>query len=64
MVKDSGEDSGDEIAGTENRITQSKLDFNDAVTRFNVALNTFPGNVVGSVAGFSPLNLYAASPLP
>jgi LemA protein len=54
----------DEITGTENRITQSKLDFNDAVTRFNVALNTFPGNIVGAVAGFTSLNLYAAVPLP
>jgi LemA protein len=54
----------DEITGTENRITQSKLDFNDAVTSFNVALTTFPGNLVGAVAGFTPLTLYAATPLP
>jgi LemA protein len=49
----------DEIAGTENRITQAKLDFNDAVTRYNLMTQTFPGNVFAPLFGFSPMNLYA-----
>jgi LemA protein len=49
----------DEITGTENRITQAKLDFNDAVTQYNVMLATFPGNMFGALFGFSPMNLYA-----
>jgi LemA protein len=54
----------DEITGTENRITQAKLDFNDAVTNYNVMIGTFPGNIFRSLFGFSPMNLYAYTPPP
>ncbi|MFW9975112.1 MAG: LemA family protein [Candidatus Thorarchaeota archaeon] len=42
----------DEITGTENRITQAKLDYNDAVTAYNTKLATFPGNLVGRLVQF------------
>lgn len=50
----------DEITGTENRITQAKLDYNDAVTIYNTKLATFPGNFIGGIFGFEPMILYAS----
>jgi len=50
----------DEITGTENRITQAKLDYNDAVTNYNTKLATFPGNLIGGWFGLSPMILYAS----
>lgn len=49
----------DEITGTENRITQAKLDYNDAVTEYNTKLGQFPGNIVAGMFGFQPMILYA-----
>lgn len=51
----------DEITGTENRITQAKLDYNDAVTEYNTKLATFPGNLIGGWFGLEPMILYASS---
>ncbi|MFX1563582.1 MAG: LemA family protein [Promethearchaeota archaeon] len=48
----------DEITGTENRITQAKLDYNDAVANFNTLILMFPGNIIAASAGFTPLNYY------
>jgi LemA protein len=52
------QDLFDEITGTENRITQAKLDYNDAVTAYNTRLASFPGNFVSSMFGLTPLQLY------
>ncbi len=49
------------ITGTENRITQAKLDYNDAVTAYNTKLATFPGNLVGGWFNSEPMILYASS---
>jgi len=51
----------DEITGTENRITQAKLDYNDAVTAYNTKIATFPGNLDAGMFGLQPMILYAAS---
>jgi len=51
----------DEMTGTENRITQAKLDYNDAVTAYNTKIATFPGNMVAGIFGLEPMILYAAS---
>ncbi|TFF68235.1 LemA family protein [Candidatus Thorarchaeota archaeon] len=48
----------DEITGTENRITMAKLDYNDAVTAYNMALQTFPGNLFAGAFGFEAMPLY------
>jgi LemA protein len=48
----------DEITGTENRIAAAKLDYNDAVTAYNTALQTFPGNLIGGMFGLLPMQLY------
>ncbi|MHA2212906.1 MAG: LemA family protein, partial [Candidatus Thorarchaeota archaeon] len=51
----------DEITGTENRITQAKLDYNDAVAAYNTGIATFPGNLVSGMFGLAPLQFYGAS---
>ncbi len=47
-----------ELAGTENRILQSRRRYNDAVKDYNVALSQFPANVVGSISGFQREDAY------
>ncbi|UCE11223.1 MAG: LemA family protein [Candidatus Thorarchaeota archaeon] len=51
----------DEITGTENRITQAKLDYNDAVAAYNTGIATFPGNLVAGIFGLTPLQFYGSS---
>lgn len=42
----------DELSGTENRINVSRLDYNDAVTKYNTERNQFPGVLTASIFGF------------
>jgi LemA protein len=42
----------DELAGTENRINAARLDFNDAVTKYNTTRNSFPAVITASLLGF------------
>ncbi len=44
----------DEITGTENRITNAKLDYNEAVQAFNTLILTFPGNLFATGLGLTP----------
>jgi LemA protein len=41
-----------ELSGTENRINVARLDYNDAVTRYNTARNSFPAVLTASLLGF------------
>lgn len=41
-----------EIAGTENRINVARLDYNDAVTAYNTARNSFPAVLTAGLLGF------------
>jgi LemA protein len=41
----------DQIEGTENRIAVARRDYIDSVRDFNVAVRTFPGNVVAGLFG-------------
>ena len=41
-----------ELAGTENRINVARLDYNDAVTRYNTTRNSFPTVITASLLGF------------
>jgi LemA protein len=41
-----------ELAGTENRINVTRLDYNDAVTKYNTARNSFPTVITASLMGF------------
>ena len=47
-----------ELAGTENRILQSRRRYNEAVQRYNTDLSLFPANVVASMAGFQREDAY------
>lgn len=42
----------DELSGTENRINTARIDFNDVVTAYNTARNSFPAVVTASLLGF------------
>ena len=42
----------DEISGTENRISTARLDYNDSVTKYNTARNSFPAVLTAGLMGF------------
>jgi LemA protein len=47
-----------ELAGTENRILQSRRRYNEAVQKYNTDLSLFPANVVASIAGYQREDAY------
>lgn len=48
----------DELSGTENRIAVERMRYNDAVMDYNIAVRTFPGNIVAGVSGLKPASGY------
>ncbi len=44
----------EELVHTENKIAFARQFYNDAVMRYNTALQTFPTNMLASMFGFSP----------
>jgi LemA protein len=42
----------DELSSTENRINVARIDYNDAVTRYNTARNSFPAVLTAGLLGF------------
>ncbi len=42
----------DELSGTENRINTARLDFNEAVTKYNTTRNQFPAVLTAGLLGF------------
>ncbi|HEY0427108.1 MAG TPA: LemA family protein [Pyrinomonadaceae bacterium] len=42
----------DELSGTENRINAARLDYNQSVTDYNTARNSFPAVLTASMMGF------------
>ncbi len=48
----------DEIAGTENRVTKARTDFNDAVKDLNSYCRTFPRNMLAGMYGFEGNKAY------
>jgi LemA protein len=42
----------DEIAGTENRISTARTDFNEAIMRYNKKVRRFPSNIFANIFGF------------
>ncbi len=47
-----------ELENTENKISYSRRDYNDTVTRFNIKLETFPSNLVASAFKFEKEELF------
>ena len=50
-----------EIAGTENRINESRLLYNKAVQEYNTAVRKFPKNILASMFGFEKKTKFEAS---
>ncbi len=48
----------DELAGTENRIAVERRRYNDAVMAYNVAVKSFPTNIVAGFLGYTPKEVY------
>lgn len=50
----------DELAGTENRIAVERKRYNDAVRTFNIAVKSFPANILAGMFGFTPATFFEA----
>ncbi len=48
----------DELSGTENRIAVERMRYNEAVRTYNIAVRTFPGNIIANKYGFKPATEY------
>ena len=51
----------DELAGTENRISTARMDFNNAVKDYNKKVKSFPTNIIASIAGFKEEQYFIVS---
>jgi LemA protein len=51
----------DELAGTENRISVARKDYNDAVQAYNTAIRRFPTNLIAGMFGFAQSEYFQAS---
>jgi LemA protein len=51
-----------ELAGTENRISVSRRDFNGAVQEYNTRVRRFPTNLMAGIMGFHPRTGFTADP--
>ena len=51
----------DELAGTENRIATARRDYNEAVKSYNLAIKTFPNNMISGMFGFTSADYFEAS---
>ena len=51
----------DELAGTENRITVARKDYNDSVKEYNQKIKIFPGSIIANMFGFSSVDYFEAS---
>src|SRR3954468_23427084 len=51
-----------QLEGTENRIAVERGKFNDVVQTYNVAVRSFPTNLIAGVFGFTPRPFFNATP--
>jgi len=50
----------DELAGTENRIAVERRRYNETVREYNVAIKSFPANLLAGMFGFAPAAFFEA----
>lgn len=50
-----------QLEGTENRINESRLRFNEAVQKYNLSIRRFPGNIFASLFGFEKRDKFEAA---
>lgn len=48
----------EELSSTENKISFARQFYNDIATRFNIAQQVFPGNIIANLFGFKRLELF------
>lgn len=51
-----------EVAGSENRISVARRDYNEAIRDYNSRVETFPGNIIAGFFGFKPMEQFKAQP--
>ena len=51
-----------QLEGTENRISVERGNFNKAVQNYNVAVRSFPTNLIAGMLGFPPKPFFTAQP--
>lgn len=51
----------DELAGSENRISVERGNYNQAVKSYNTDLKRFPTNIIGSITGYKEAEYFQAS---
>ena len=49
-----------ELAGTENRVAVERRRYNEVVQTYNVAIRSFPGNIVAGIFGFAKAPFFEA----
>jgi len=52
----------DELAGTENRISVARKDYNDQVAVYNKKVKRFPGAIIAGITGFDEKEYFKADP--
>ncbi len=50
----------DEIAGTENRLTVARMDYNESVKVLNAKVRTFPTNIIAKISGIKNRDYFIA----
>ncbi len=48
----------EELTSTENKVSYARQSFNDAVASYNIACESFPGNLVAGFGRFTPATLF------
>ena len=51
----------DELAGTENRISVARQDYNNAVKSYNQRIRTFPSVIMANLFGFEKAEYFEAA---
>lgn len=51
----------DELAGTENRIAQARIKYNESATKYNVKIRKFPTSILAGMFGFEKVDLFEAA---
>ncbi|HAZ36810.1 MAG TPA: LemA family protein [Clostridiaceae bacterium] len=52
----------DELAGTENRISQRRRDYNNVTAAYNAKIKRFPTVIIARMTGFNSMPYFEASP--
>mgnify|MGYP002516971254 FL=1 len=50
-----------DLAGTENRISVARKDYNDAVSSLNKSIRTFPSNIIANMSGIKSRDYFEAN---